>query len=83
MSTMSMDGKKLRIGDEAKIAFDRAQFEKAQDMREAARPPKAPQPMLTPNGPMRHAVDQAIREKAEAIKAKLREDRARTRTQER
>jgi len=80
---MSMDGKKLRLRDGANIAFDRADFEKAQDTREAARPPKGPQPMLTPNGPMRRDVDKAIREKAEAIKAKQRADRARHTSRER
>lgn len=36
---------------------------------------RPPQPMLTPNGPMRRAVDQRVREKQEAIKAKFARDR--------
>lgn len=72
---MGMDGKHLRARDDANISFDRENFEKALDEREAQRP-APPQPTLTPNGPLRDQVDARVREKQEAINAKMRADRA-------
>ncbi|MEM8936668.1 MAG: hypothetical protein AAGC77_09705 [Pseudomonadota bacterium] len=77
---MSMNGRRLRIRDDANISFDRRDLEKAHDERNANRSPEAPQPTLTPDGALRRTVDRAVQEKADAIKAKLREDRARERT---
>ncbi|MEO0399630.1 MAG: hypothetical protein AAF224_09465 [Pseudomonadota bacterium] len=80
---MAIDGNKLRARDDANISFDRGNFEKAHDARNAERAPKAPQPSLTPSGTLRREVDASVQEKADAIKAKLRADRERTQTRER
>lgn len=76
---MAIDGKKLHTRDDANIAFDRANFEKSHDGRDAARDtppyPEPPQPALTPDGTLREVVDKRVREKREAIKAKLKRDR--------
>ena len=80
---MTIDGRKLRAKDDANNSFDRANFEKAQDERDKARSAETPQPTLTPDGNMRKAVDPKVREKQDAIKAKMREDRARDLSRER
>ena len=76
---MAMDGKNLWAKDEANIAFDRANMEKAMDQRSRARQPQAPQPTLTPGGSLQRNVDAKVREQQEAIKAKFERDRARER----
>ena len=77
---MAIDGKYLRAKDEANIAFDRANMEKAMDERARARAPQAPQPTLTPGGSLQRSVDAKVREQQEAIKAKFAKDRAQERT---
>jgi len=58
----------------AKEAFDSVGHDipKEHSIKHFQRPP---QPMLTPKGQMRRSVDQRIREKQEAIKAKFALDR--------
>lgn len=80
---MAIDGRELCAKDDANISFDRANFEKAQDERDKARGAEPPQPTLTPDGDLRKSTDQKVREKQDAIKAKMREDRARSMSHER
>ncbi|MEL6280693.1 MAG: hypothetical protein AAFR28_17685 [Pseudomonadota bacterium] len=73
---------------EAKEAFDEARRNRPRAHAPSpkgrdADPPQTPQPTLTPSGPLRSIVDERIREKRAAIKAKIARDREKERGRER
>ncbi len=67
----SIDGNELRKGENPKLID--------QPSNENHKMPQALQPQLTPKGSMRETVNASVREKQEAIKAKLARDRELTR----
>ena len=76
---MDKKPRKIHLKDEANFAFDKASHEKSLDDREKADKPLSPAPALTPDGPMRTMADKAVQKRQEAIRAKLRNDRAQSR----
>lgn len=72
----SMDGNVLRDGNKPSFSKQPSKKNREQNNeRQAPQAPKPPQPMLTPKGPMRENVDAKVREKQEAIRAKMARDR--------
>ena len=72
----TMDGNVLREGNKPTFSKQPSNENKEQNNeREPPQAPQAPQPMLTPKGPMRENVDARVREKQEAIRAKMARDR--------
>ena len=76
---MKKPSRKIHLKDEANFAFDKAGHEKSLDEREKASKASSPAPALTPNGPMRTMADKAVQKQQEAIREKLRNDRAQAR----
>lgn len=72
-----MDGKPASamrghvLKKEGEISFKRDHANQNENQGPDRTPPKPPQPMLTPKGPMREKVDAKVREKQDAIKAKM------------
>lgn len=69
----AMQGHLLK--EEGKINFNRDHSNQNAKPDTDRTPPKAPQPVLTPKGAMRNMVDAKVREKQEAIKAKMAQDK--------